>query len=142
MGGGNPIPTRSRTVVAERDRRLCVRCTGPGTDLHHRRRRSVRDVHQHCACNLVTLCRTCHSWAHAHPTAAAEHGYIVMTWIDQPREVGVRAWWGWVEMDCEGEATWFPGPSTSGPSNEIMDNKQYTRNVTDPVTERKAPSEQ
>jgi len=139
VGNGNPIPHRSRTVVAERDRRYCVRCTGQGTDLHHRRKRSVRDAHQHCACNLVTLCRTCHSWAHAHPMAAAEQGYIVMTWVDEPQLVRVKAWWGWVEMDCEGESIWRPGPSTSGPNNEIMDNERYTRNVTDQSQNERHP---
>lgn len=139
MGNGNPIPNRSRVVVAERDRRLCVRCTGPGADLHHRRRRRVKDVHQHCACNLVTLCRTCHTWAHAHPTDAKAQGFIADSNADEPRLVFVKGWWGWLEMDCEGEAIWHRGPSTSGPNNEIMDNERYTRNVTDQSQNERHP---
>lgn len=106
MGGGNPIPTRSREVVAERDRRYCVRCTGPGTDLHHRRKRSVKDEHQHCPCNLVTLCRTCHSWAHSQPVLSGEQGLIVATWIDNPTDALVKAWWGWIRMECDGGSMW------------------------------------
>lgn len=66
----------------------------------------MRDDHRHCPCNLVTLCRTCHAWAHANPDEAGAQGYIVSQWSESPGFVRVKAWWGWVEMDCVGESEW------------------------------------
>lgn len=111
MGNRNALPPECRAVVEKRDRGLCVRCTGRATDFHHRRSRRVRDGHTHCSCNGVMLCRTCHNWAHANPVEAEAQGFIVTQWQDFPGFVRVKAWAGWMEMDCLGEAEW----KASGP---------------------------
>lgn len=38
--------------------------------------------------NLVSLCRTCHDWVHAHPQEAYEGGFLVHSWED-PAEIPV-----------------------------------------------------
>lgn len=68
-----------RVEVGHRQGGLCLRCAGRFTDVHHRRRRGVKDEHTDCLCNLVGLCRTCHSWVHHNPVAARAAGWIVST---------------------------------------------------------------
>lgn len=111
MGNSSALSPERRAVVEKRDRGLCVRCTGKGTDFHHRRSRRVRDKHTHCSCNGIMLCRTCHKWAHSYPLDAQAEGYIVSQWQESPGFVRVRGWVGWLEMDCVGEAEW----KTKGP---------------------------
>lgn len=96
------IPAESRETVTRRDRGLCFRCGGTGTDWHHRRSRRVRDEHTHCACNGLLLCRTCHKWAHANPRDAMELGYIVSQWSDHPGLTLVFRTDGWWHVDCAG----------------------------------------
>ena len=88
------IPKESRDDVAARQQRKCARCGVTGSDWHHRRRRNVRDGHQHCPCNGVLLCRKDHQWVHAHPAEAKALGWIVVT-TDIPASVPVRTVWGW-----------------------------------------------
>lgn len=83
------IPERSHTLVRQRQRFMCLRCGGRGTDWHHRRKRNVKDRHQHCPCNGVLLCRTCHRWAHAHPALAVKTGFIVSSYENDPGAVPV-----------------------------------------------------
>lgn len=99
---GNPIPTKSRQVVNERDNHQCQRCGVRGSDYHHRRSRSVRDGHCHCACNGILLCYVCHGWVHANPALAMENGLIVSRHCDQPGTVPVRTYAGWVTTQCDG----------------------------------------
>jgi len=68
----------------------------------------VVDEHQHCPCNGILLCRTCHNWVHAHPKDAKAQGLIVGRHVEQPTMVPVIVddWW-WV-MHCSGEATHVP----------------------------------
>jgi hypothetical protein len=109
-GRGNPIPLASRIVVEHRDNRHCVRCGGIGGPWHHRRRRDVRDEHQHCACNGIILCKTCHAFVHSHPETAREQGWIVSAHVGQPFSVPVwTARYGWVTHDCEGRRKPWPG---------------------------------
>jgi hypothetical protein len=106
----NEIPTIQRAVVKVRDEGKCVRCGGVGSEWHHRRSRSVRDEHQHCACNGVWLCRTCHAWAHAHPFEARRTGFIVSrhsTPVDHPVECVMR---GWVRLTCMGRTEFVESP--------------------------------
>lgn len=98
----NEIPTKSRQVVNERSQRRCERCGGVGTDWHHRRRRNVRDSHQHEACNGVLLCRTCHSWAHLHPRDAREEGWILATTVSDPSAEPINTVWGIRRLTCDG----------------------------------------
>lgn len=88
------IPQESRDTVALRQANRCARCGVTGSDWHHRRRRNVRDGHEHCPCNGVLLCRTDHEWAHKNPTEAKALGFIVVT-TDVPASVPVCTVWGW-----------------------------------------------
>lgn len=99
----NPIPTSSRTTLAARDR-TCVRCLMPATALHHRRGRAVPGIHQHCPCNLVSLCDSCHRWAHSNPNDGARSGYLVSRSVAEPSIIPVKGPDGWWAMDCSGEA--------------------------------------
>lgn len=99
----NAIPTAQRDLVKQRERFLCLRCGGRGTDWHHRRRRAVGDDHQHCSCNGVWLCRTDHRWAHDNPSAARADGFIVSSFTDQPGQIPVRSFHGLVTLTCTGK---------------------------------------
>lgn len=102
----NQIPTKSREVVAARDRRRCVRCGGAGNQYHHRRRRRVLDEHTHQACNGITLCPVCHAWVHANPDQARSFGWIVTAWEDQPDRQPIYTFlWGWTQLRCDGTVT-------------------------------------
>lgn len=76
-----------------------------GTAWHHRRSRSVRDDHQHCPCNGITLCATCHAWVHAHPLDARRGGWIVSRAEPTPWKVPCKAEADhWMNLDCFGGA--------------------------------------
>lgn len=96
------IPSSIRDQVKFRDRWLCVRCACPGADLHHRRSRAVPGEHQHCTCNLVLLCRTCHRWAHHEPFLARASGFIVSKYKDDMSTTVIAATVGAMTLDCSG----------------------------------------
>lgn len=98
----NQIPTKARQVVRERDKGKCVRCRGPATAWHHRRSRSVRDLHQHCPCNGISLCRACHDWVHANPFHARSKGWIVSRHADPSEMQLEHVQLGWIKLTCEG----------------------------------------
>lgn len=99
----NPIPADQAVAVAQRERFSCLRCGGRGCDRHHRRRRNVADEHQHCLCNLVLLCRTCHRWVHANPVAAKDlEGFVVSAFESNPGTVPVFTFRGWALLRCDG----------------------------------------
>ena len=108
----NEIPEEARLLLMGRDHGLCVVCGLGGSDAHHRRSRRVRDEHTHCLCNLVTLCRTDHSWAHL--TANREQvkvGLVVSQWEPVPRRAPLLThdaqWWQplctgqWIRVEME-----------------------------------------
>lgn len=69
-------------AVVERDGGICQKCGKPGDNPHHvflRRYMGSRFL----LANGITLCTTCHRWAHDEPTAFMEW------WIDF---VGVEVW--------------------------------------------------
>lgn len=98
----NPIPTKQRKQVQHRDGGRCAKCGGPGAHWHHRRTRTVVDEHQHCTCNGVWLCTTCHSWVHHNPNAAQTQGFIVSRYESFPGEEPVLYPDGWWALDCNG----------------------------------------
>lgn len=98
----NPIPPHRREQVKRREMGRCLRCGGPGSACHHRRGRAVKDQHQHCSCNLVWLCRTCHDWAHAHPFEARAVGLIVSRYESSPGSVTALAHFGPLRLGCDG----------------------------------------
>lgn len=106
------IPTRSREIVLERDKR-CVRCGASGlVQWHHRRSRRVTGTHQHCVCNGVLLCPTCHREVHANPQESNQRGLIVSSYIDEPASIPVKTYRGWVTHDCSGNRAVFPERNT------------------------------
>lgn len=96
------IPTRSRELVHERDEMRCGRCGGRGTEVSHRRPRSVLDGHQHCPCNLIYACHGCHAWAHANPIDAQIEGFTLSRMIADPSKIPVWMWHGLTLLDCKG----------------------------------------
>ena len=115
---GNPIPQEARNLVELRDFKRCLRCSGKGSEWHHRRSRRVRDEHQHCTCNGMLLCGTCHRWVHAHPFEARRFGFVVSSHESFPGNVPVLAHFSMITLDCKGTYEWAPGegPDTVGPS--------------------------
>ena len=99
----NPIPAQARAILSSRDK-VCLRCLMPPSQLHHRRGRSVPDVHQHCPCNLLALCATCHEWAHAHPKSARRGGFLVPRAAEVPGHIPVKGVDGWWALGCDGAA--------------------------------------
>lgn len=101
------IPQLARVRVKLRDMRTCVRCFVPTEhgQWHHRRTRSVRDVHRHCTCVGIWLCASDHEWVHAHPFEARQTGLIVSRHERKPFTVPFKRGDGaWVLPDCMGEA--------------------------------------
>jgi hypothetical protein len=96
------IPPEARKIVGQRDNWRCGRCGVKASDWHHRRSRRVRDVHQHCACNGIMLCRTCHGWAHDNPEIAQMVGMIVRQFQPRPWRIPVRRLDGWWLQRCVG----------------------------------------
>lgn len=37
-------------------------------------------------------------------------GMVASQWVEQPQTVRLKAWWGWVETDCQGGAEWRKDP--------------------------------
>jgi hypothetical protein len=106
---GTQIPERSRNLVRVRQMNKCFRCdTGNPSGWHHRRSRSVRDLHQHCPCNGVLLCSSCHRWVHAHPFEARGLGLIVSRHVAEPWSVPASVPYtiNTVLLTCEGETEW------------------------------------
>lgn len=96
----NDIPAATRRLVWERQDGQCARCGNRGTDIHHRIRR--RDG-GHGIANLVGLCRTCHSWVHAHPKQAQDSGYIVGPYVEDVAVALIKTFMGWAQFTHEGK---------------------------------------
>lgn len=91
-----------RSLIQNRQGGMCLRCTGAMSDVHHRRRRGVKDGHTDCPCNLVGLCRTCHSWVHANPVAARAAGWIVSTSEPAPSLAPLLTRYSPILLLCDG----------------------------------------
>lgn len=74
-----------------------------GYEMSHRRRRGVRDGHEHSPANILLFCRTCHAFLHANPTEAMKRGWAVSSYVDDVRDVLVLRWDGaWVRLEHDG----------------------------------------
>lgn len=62
----------------------------------------MSDEHQHCSCNGIYLCRTCHDWVHAHPFEAKAAGWIVPRSNPEPGSVPATAHFAVLVLDCDG----------------------------------------
>jgi hypothetical protein len=98
----------ARTIVIGRANGRCEVCGGPGYEYSHRRTRSVGGLHQHCPCNGVWSCRTCHTKMHAGPEAAREKGLHVSRYVEVPAFVPVRFITGWWMLRCDGTGEFLP----------------------------------
>jgi hypothetical protein len=100
---GNPIPEADARIIEARDMGHCVRCGGMAGEKHHRRRRREHDEHTHQACNVITLCRTCHDWVHANPRQALEvGGWRLKPWARPTESPVLHYLYGWVLLRCDG----------------------------------------
>lgn len=106
------VPPAVYDAVLRRDRG-CTRCGATVVQFHHRRSRRVKDDHQHCRCNGISLCPACHAWAHANPTAARESGLIVSSYIGEPSSIPIKTIRGWVHHDCVGTRQQSPERGTA-----------------------------
>jgi hypothetical protein len=102
----------ARTAVRERDLERCVRCAGPGQEIHHRRSRSVKGVHRDCVCNLILLCgwgnhTGCHGYVHAHPEESRGAGLIVSRHVLEPTSIPLVMWNGEIVIRCDGSMSWL-----------------------------------
>lgn len=100
------IPDWSRQAVRSRARDRCEMCGSPAPmgHWHHRRSRSVRDIHTHCPCNGAWLCGTCHRIVHENPMTARLNGFIVSR-SAMPNDVPLRTPWGDRINTCNGGYT-------------------------------------
>lgn len=83
---------QARSAALRRDEYTCTRCSKPATDAHHRKVKGMGGTSDPeiaiGAANLVSLCRDCHSWCHAHPAEAYRLGFLVHSW-DSPEKVSI-----------------------------------------------------
>lgn len=58
-------------------------------DVHHRKLKGMGGSQKlDYPANLISLCRTCHSWIHAHPSESYKLGYLVHSW-DDPEDIPI-----------------------------------------------------
>jgi len=107
MGKSASIPPKARAQVKQRSHFRCERCgvPAPNGQWHHRRSRRVRDRHQHCPCNGVWLCGTCHRQVHGGKDAQRirDEGWIVSQFCKQPGVIPVTTKWGVRWHKCDGD---------------------------------------
>ena len=77
---------KARRLADARDGGKCLRCLAPAVDVHHRRPKGMGGTSNSYIAfglaNLVSICRECHSWIHAHPEQGYSTGYLVHSWDD------------------------------------------------------------
>lgn len=83
-----------RKNILSRDEGKCRKCSRPATDVHHRQVKGMGGTsdprREYGAANLVSLCRACHNYIHAHPAESYEMGWLVHSWQD-PEDIPVPA---------------------------------------------------
>jgi 5-methylcytosine-specific restriction protein A len=84
MGG---FTAELKKQIFDRDDWKCVRCLGAANDVHHRKLRGMGGSKLlNTPSNLISLCRKCHNWTHAHPADSYNAGYLVHSW-DNPETI-------------------------------------------------------
>lgn len=106
----------AREAVFARSRLRCEVCGGRASDYSHRRTRAVRGEHQHCPCNALAACRTCHRRMHDGPEAARFRGWHVSSAEAEPGSVPVYLPFrqGWFLLGCDGSMSRTEVPVDDG----------------------------
>lgn len=112
----DPSPDTRARVIA-RDLGRCSWCGGwygDALNVHHRLLRSHGTDNSYS--NLIALCGSgttgCHGAVHREVAKARARGHIVPSW-DEPRDVQVLTWRGWLWLRMDGTATDAPAPSAA-----------------------------
>lgn len=83
----------ARKAALERDAGACRRCLRPATEVHHRAPRKMGGTKDEGIAfglaNLLSACRECHSWIHAHPEISYKEGWLVHSW-QNPEDVELK----------------------------------------------------
>lgn len=107
-------PDQAKDAVRTRDGGRCQKCgrsvANIPASIHHRRPRGmggVRNRRLDIPSNMVVLCGTgttgCHGWLEHHRQDATRDGWLISKMSrDDPAEVPVRTYRGWVLLDDEG----------------------------------------
>jgi 5-methylcytosine-specific restriction enzyme A len=94
-----------RRTILSRDGECCVRCHYPACDVHHRKPKGMGGTSDEEVAfglaNLISLCRECHSYIHAHPAESYKLGYLVRSW-DNPELVKIETNLGSLEIRSDG----------------------------------------
>jgi len=109
----------TRQLVADRDMRRCVRCGGPGQQIHHRKPRGMggtSDPAINSPANLVLLCLDCHAYIESHRAEACADGWLVGREAD-PEMVPVVSLFGHLTFHADGSVdrdpyAWLPSGFT------------------------------
>lgn len=95
---------KAREAVWQRERGACAVCGGGLHQVHHRQGRGGK--HPHRLSNVIGLCSTCHTSAHANPSASYAYGRMVpRLGIRTPEDTPVLTRSGWVLYDNDGGTT-------------------------------------
>ena len=104
---------KARAAVKARDKGICVRCLGPGSDWDHRKNRSQLGRWE--PLNGQTLCGSgtsgCHGWVTQNPSAATLEGFACPGWADPAfwpawRE-DIRSWVLYLNEPNESDGLWW-----------------------------------
>lgn len=91
------IPADVKNLIELRDGGMCLRCGKPAHDIHRGMGGSKHEKINH-PCNLVSLCRPCHSHIEANPDYSRANGWKLSgVDVDAPETVPVvgvhGVWW-------------------------------------------------
>lgn len=104
---------QTRKRILERDNGICVRCGREAVDVHHRLRKGMggtkKENINYGAGNLVSLCRDCHAYVHAHPRESYRTGFLVASW-DSPEGTQIVTKFGTIMLHPD-----FTVEQTEGP---------------------------
>lgn len=102
---GRRVWKETKDAVLKRDEGKCVRCLRPAVDAHHRRPRgsggSSRPEIAFGMTNLVSLCRSCHTFIESHRAEALQAGWLVSKWAD-PSTVPIKTSRGVIRLTDHG----------------------------------------
>lgn len=109
---------RTRKVIIERDRAVCIRCGGMASNIHHRMPRGMggtRNPAASGAANGLCLCGSgttgCHGWIESHRSFAMLAGWVVPAGrVKGPEDIPVwiRSEGAWFYLQDDGSRVKLP----------------------------------